>query len=566
MRRGWRSSWRVAAAALLLIVVIGVPRAPLPTLGAMPLAHLLRGASPIESRSVVGDTESRVHALLRCEGGAANALDAELVALSRAGTSPAAIVRAVMAIGERPIHDRDETLETASLEPCALDGDFGVAVAVATRANLARLDATTRDALSAFVGAIERASVVAEVAGFLDPRRIELAQRLADAMARGDAPDAGDLAAAREIDDATWVDEVIRMHRAAERARVVLAESWRRAERLGFFTLPPGDAWPRDLVFALRSRAGPILITGPLSSVIPMRGVAAVIDMGGDDVYTDAIGLPGLSQGDPPATLVLDLDGDDDYVGSRGRLGAGIGALGVVVDAAGRDSYEARAPGLCTGILGAAVLVDHGGDDRYDAERVAFGAAAFGTAVLIDVEGDDRYQARGFAFGAASDSGFGAVVDATGYDLVIVAPSQKDADLPCIAVGAVAIGPSGTPGTALWFDRRGDDILRIGAGCGGYADGCGLALAIDLAGDDVVSGGDLCLGAAQNGGFALFRDLAGMDRVVARRRTLGFASDAIAVAVDDGGDDERITLDPGRGARERGGAGVFADLPDESPR
>ena len=108
-------------------------------------------------------------------------------------------------------------------------------------------------------------------------------------------------------------------------------------------------------------------------------------------------------------------------------MASGISAVGVLVDGGGRDRYEARELGLCAVVLGAAILVDHAGDDRYDARTVAFGAAAFGTAVLIDVEGDDRYQARGFAFGAAADAGFGALVDATGYDLVIVAPAVIDA-------------------------------------------------------------------------------------------------------------------------------------------
>lgn len=549
-----------------MLVVIGVPRAPSPTLGSMPLSHLLRGAAPVAAPANRLGVESRVHALLRGEARAANALDADLVALARAGTEPMAIVAAALRVGERDVLEPAPETVRAELEPPALDGDFGLAVAIATRANLERLDPPSREALATLVAAVERAGLEAEAAGCLDPRRVELASRIAQALARGDAPAQADLEAASTFRDGAMVAASVRLLHAIDHARGVFARAWRDPERLGLFTLPSGDEWPRDLVLALRSRAGLILVTGPAASVIPTRGVAAVIDMGGDDVYTDAIGLPGIALVDVPATFVLDLDGDDDYVGSRGRLGGGIGGIGLIDDSDGRDTYEARAPGIGVGILGVALLVDRAGDDRYDGERVAFGAAAFGTAVVVDVEGDDRYQVRGFGLGAASDAGFAAVVDASGYDLVIVAPSRADVDSACVAVGGISISGFGPPGTALWFDRRGDDILRIAPGCGAYADGCGLALAIDVGGDDVVSSGDWCLGSARAAGFALYRDLAGADRVVARRQSLGFASDAIALAIDDGGEDERITLEPGRGAREHGGAGVFADLPDETPR
>jgi hypothetical protein len=540
----------------------------LPTLGAMPLSHLLRGVAPIAEAPPLGgavDT-GRIHGLQRGESSAAAELDAKLLTLMRAGSEPEAILRATLALGERPDVPSDPTAPATELEPCALDGDFGVAVAVATRANLARLDATSRVALAELIGALEVAHDVADRMGGSDPARATLARSFLDALERGDAPDAVDLETAATFDDGPSVIATARLVGAAERARATLSRTWRDAERLGFFVLPSSETWPRDLVFALRSRAGPVLVAGPGASALPTRGVAAVIDLGGDDVYSDAMGPDGLPSDDALATLILELGGDDDYIGARGRLGGGVAGIGVIVDAAGRDSYEAQVPGLCAGVFGAAMLIDHGGDDRYEAGRVAFGAAVFGSAVLIDVDGDDRYQARGFAFGAAADGGFGALIDAVGYDLVIVAPTFADTNRPCIAVGGVSVAGGQRSATALWFDRRGDDILRIGQGCGAFADGPGIALAIDGAGDDIVSGSDWCLGAARAAGFALYRDLSGNDRVVARRRTLGFGSDGIGLAVDDGGADERIALDPSRGARDSGGSGVFADLPDETPR
>lgn len=568
-------TWRTVRVALqccacvaLLLIAVGVPRARKSTLSAMPLCHLLRGVAPLGSpaTATVRGEPARIHALLRGEAHAAETLDAELLDVLRAGADPAALMPAVLRIGERVPVDVPASSALAELEPCALADDFGIAMALATEANLQRLDATAKAALAELVGAVETAHAQAESIGGLDPARRELAQRLADALARGDAMSTDDVEAAGAFDDAPSIACAQRLWIAAERARGALARVGRDAARLGFFTLPAGDAWPHDLVLALRSRAGPILVAGPGSSVIPLRGIAAVIDLGGDDVYTDAGALPGLPIDTPAATLVLDLDGDDDYVASCGGVASGISAVGVLVDGGGRDRYEARELGLCAAVLGAAILVDHAGDDRYDARTVAFGAAAFGTAVLIDVEGDDRYQARGFAFGAAADAGFGALVDATGYDLVIVAPAVIDAGEAGVAVGAVRVSPAGRPGTALWFDRRGDDILRIGNGGGGFVDGCGLALAIDAAGDDIASAGDWSLGSARAGGFALYRDLSGADRVVARRHGLGFGDAGIALAVDDGGDDERVALEPSRGTRENGGSGVFADLPDSTTR
>jgi len=95
-----------------------------------------------------------------------------------------------------------------------------------------------------------------------------------------------------------------------------------------------------------------------------MPGVAAVIDLGGDDVYYDGTVSP-----DRPVLLVIDL--------------------------AGNDMYRSTKPGVQgAAILGVSMLLDLEGNDVFQAEDVAQGSCLAGVGILIHYSGNDR--CRGF--------------------------------------------------------------------------------------------------------------------------------------------------------------------------
>ena len=113
--------------------------------------------------------------------------------------------------------------------------------------------------------------------------------------------------------------------------------------------------------------AGAIVIGGHDSNVYQldeMPGVAAVVDLGGDDEYYEG-------------TLSLE----------RPVL--------VLIDLAGNDHYKATRPGVQGGaILGVSMLLDLEGNDVYEAQDVAQGSAMAGVGILIDYAGNDQLSGR----------------------------------------------------------------------------------------------------------------------------------------------------------------------------
>ncbi|MFH1748988.1 MAG: PDZ domain-containing protein [Planctomycetota bacterium] len=237
---------------------------------------------------------------------------------------------------------------------------------------------------------------------------------------------------------------------------------------------------------------------------------AVVIDLGGDDFYTNAT--------PQPISVVIDMEGNDAYEATFPRA-QGCGVLGVALlcDLAGDDSYISRRWGQGTGVFGVGALLDHAGNDVYRGSDFTQGAAFCGVGLLLDEAGDDQYFAERFGQGLGLPGGFGGLIDRTGNDHYYC----KGRDL----------GAYGTPGIfAGW-----------GQGCGvgfrGVASG-GVALLLDEDGDDIYEAGNFSQGNGYYFGWGCLTDRAGNDRYLGSRYGQASAAhQAIAYLEDFAGDD-----------------------------
>ena len=247
---------------------------------------------------------------------------------------------------------------------------------------------------------------------------------------------------------------------------------------------------------------------------VVLHGLAAIVDLGGDDHY----------QSDGPAwgsaiagvSLLLDVAGNDIYEATDFSIGAALAGLGAVLDLAGDDTYRMRAFGQGLGLAhGTGVLWDRSGNDSYRAgglpdpfERggglsFAQGAAVGvrtgmggGIGILRDDAGDDAYEAQLFAQGAGYYYALGLLWDRGGNDRYRAARYAQGTGVH-EAVGVLR-------------DESGDDDYALTVGVG---QGIGVDLAVgalaDLAGDDRYAAPTLAQGAATANGVGILSDGSG---------------------------------------------------------
>ncbi|MCC6575227.1 MAG: peptidylprolyl isomerase [Planctomycetes bacterium] len=191
-----------------------------------------------------------------------------------------------------------------------------------------------------------------------------------------------------------------------------------------------------------------------------------IIDLGGDDTYKGRVacglGLPGKS----PVSFVLDLAGNDMYLGEDFTQGFGFLGIGVLWDlGAGNDLYRSRFCAQGCGLLGYGELYDDGGDDIYTADTGAQGAGCFGYGHLIDVKGNDAYRGCRYVQGFAQVRGVGVLTDGAGNDSYYAGGKYLHAPLwtdhyqslsQGFSIGNRSGGPDGTGGGVAMLLDKGD--------------------------------------------------------------------------------------------------------------
>ncbi len=244
------------------------------------------------------------------------------------------------------------------------------------------------------------------------------------------------------------------------------------------------------VVRRISTPAGDIIIGGPGDNAYrldAMAGVAAVIDLGGNDTYNE-----GTCSIQRPVLVLIDLAGNDTYQGNKpGIQGGAVLGISMLLDRSGDDTYRAKdlAQGSCLG--GAGILVDYAGDDTYHGVRRLQGQAIGGVGMLIDRAGNDDYHAAMWAQGFGGPIGFGMLDDVDGDDHYY-------------AGGLYLDSYEETPGYEGWSQGIGAGLRQVSNG--------GVGVILDGGGDDVYEYDYLSHGGGYWLGLGFARDFGGNDQ------------------------------------------------------
>jgi hypothetical protein len=244
---------------------------------------------------------------------------------------------------------------------------------------------------------------------------------------------------------------------------------------------------------------------------------ALIIDLGGDDFYTNSAGAGVSAQF--PVGVLIEFGGNDAYESST-HYSQGSGSLGcgLLIDLAGDDEYVGLQWAQGTGFMGCGALIDAAGDDIYRGQEFTQSAAIFGTGILLELEGNDRFEAhaKSQSFGGAHAVSF--LVDRAGDDY------RYCNGLYPTNYGDPGIFDSWSQGCADGFRS--------------YASG-GIAGIVDMGGSDYTESGNFSTGGGYYFGYGFYHDSAQSDdRYVGSRYNQGFcAHQAVGVFLEDGGND-----------------------------
>jgi hypothetical protein len=239
----------------------------------------------------------------------------------------------------------------------------------------------------------------------------------------------------------------------------------------------------------INTPAGAILIGGRGKNTYrldDMGGVAAVIDLGGDDEY-----LEGTVSINRPVLLVVDLKGNDVYRATRPAVqGSAVLGASMLVDLEGNDLYRAQdmAQGSC--LAGVGILLDFGGDDVYQGLRRVQGQALGGIGLLVDYGGNDDYRGVLWTQGFGGPLGFGMLDDVDGKDHYFTGGLYPDSypETPGLEGWGQGVGAglrqASCGGLGVILDGGGDDVYEFDYLSHGGGYWCGMGFARDFGGDD----------------------------------------------------------------------------------
>ena len=305
------------------------------------------------------------------------------------------------------------------------------------------------------------------------------------------------------------------------------------------------DSAEKEIIFEKTTPGGKIIVAGTGDDWHRQQDVAFLLDLGGNDFYT---GNAGASNGwKTPVSVLVDLKGDDAYETTLdGQQGSGILGCGLLVDHEGDDQYIGIRWAQGVGYCGIGELQDLAGNDTYRGRTFCQGTALFGVGILTDTAGNDRYEGDAHVQGHGISGGFGAIVDAAGddeyYAKGLYPTNYGDVGIfdswsqGCgMGLRTVASG-----GVGVIVDGGGMDRMEAGnfSQGGGYYYGLGMVHA--LGADD-----DTYIGSRYNQGFSahqaagIFLEEGGNDRYRTRQGVAqGLAWDeCVSVFIDSSGDD-----------------------------
>lgn len=273
---------------------------------------------------------------------------------------------------------------------------------------------------------------------------------------------------------------------------------------------------------------------------------ALIIDLGGNDTYVFPSQTDKLNSFKSPCNVIVDLSGDDVYIGSDYSFGGAIVGVSLLLDISGNDSYSGGNFSLGSAAFGFGMLADLDGNDLYSSREISQGASLFGHGILMDTKGHDIYRATRQSQGFGFCGGFGILCDFDGSDSYIssniLSSANSSEKMPSFCQGAglgfhyIAAG-----GAGLLIDVNGDDNYISDNTSQGFADYYSVGILADRAGNDKYQSNTFSQGCGANNGIGLLIDNAGNDVYFAGDNSIakGFVKGA-GILVDDSGDDKYI--------------------------
>lgn len=289
---------------------------------------------------------------------------------------------------------------------------------------------------------------------------------------------------------------------------------------------------------------GNILIAGKTNN-IHQQDYAVIYDLGGNDQYFNNQG--GSIPGKIPTAVVVDFDGNDAWE-STDTLTQGAGNLGVgiLLDLQGDDQYIGISNVQGAAFAGVGMLLDLSGNDTYRAMHFAQGVAFFGAGILADKQGDDRYEAHQNAQAVGFVRGVGLLTDGAGDDSYYCKGSKQTGyrtrgHYEGWGQGmGFGIRPYASGGVGILFDQSGRDRFEAGTFCqgGGYYYALGIFANAGTE-DDLYIGTRYAQGFGVHQALGAFLEFGGNDVYQTRMAVAqGLAWDeAIGLFVDEQGDD-----------------------------
>ncbi|MBC2711423.1 MAG: HEAT repeat domain-containing protein [Desulfosarcina sp.] len=307
-----------------------------------------------------------------------------------------------------------------------------------------------------------------------------------------------------------------------------------------------------DMPLFLPSPLGNIVVLGPGND--EFKGCSAIlIDLGGNDKYLGQISTGHLTPG--RISISIDRDGDDVYNSQSDRFGQGAGCLsvGILADLSGNDIYIAGDIAQGVGLYGVGLLIDHEGDDYYRMNVLGQGVGLFGIGNLIDNSGNDRYLINSLGQGVGSTMGIGLLCDREGDDKYIAKREETRGRLVAhknwshVQGAGLSIRshkwrrhPSIYGGIGMLSDGAGDDFYYAEKGnCMGSSYFMSVGMLVDHGGDDkYIPESGYGISSAVHWTASAFVDKSGNDVYFGATQTGGVASDrSVAIMADYEGDD-----------------------------
>lgn len=341
--------------------------------------------------------------------------------------------------------------------------------------------------------------------------------------------------------------------------KVDIAALIRQAKLLTFITSPQFTASllkaARDSkanldgahIAARNTPYGEILVAGRARNrYAGKQDYAAIFDLGGDDVYAN--NQASSVWGKIPSAVIVDYDGNDAYETFEPfTQGCGNLGVGILVDLKGDDSYVGKRFTQGVGFMGVGMLFDEEGNDVYRGIEFHQGVGHWGVGVLCDRQGADRYEVHTVAQGVGLPGGCGLLCDGgNGADSYYCKGSQPSGymDAGCFEGWGQGMGmgyrPYASGGLGILFDEGGPDRMEAGnfSQGGGYFYGFGT-LYNGGADSDTYIGSRYAQGFGCHQAAGAFIEKGGNDRYQTRLNVVqGLAWDeAVALFLDEAGDD-----------------------------